>query len=210
MMSTLQRRLAVFHGALVLSLGLGACGTAPTPTLLSLPLPPPTERALAPAAEAPPPAASASAPRFLTLRRINIPEYLQTDAVRYRNADGTLAEWPNTVWAERLEVGLTNHLALHLRQALPGWTVCDAHCPSMPTGQVLILNLAPLDYVRGAAQLRAEASWRVTGPGSAPMPVLTGGGTSATAVAPDSPVGQAAAMSTLLKQVAQEVAGKLR
>jgi uncharacterized lipoprotein YmbA len=201
-MTTLRRRLAICHGLALLAVGLlSACSTAPAPTLLSLPLPP---------SQPAPSAAAASAPRFITLRRVNIPEYLQTDAVRYRNADSTLAEWPNTAWAERLEVGLTNHLALLLRQALPSWTVCDAHCPSMPTGQVLIVNMAPLDYVRSAGQLRADVSWRITGPGSAPNPVVSGSSTSNVPVSPDTPVGQAAAMSTLLNMVAQDVARHLR
>ena len=206
MITFLPRSFVIFQGMAVLALGLGACSTAPVPTLLSLPLPPSQPAAPAVASL---PASAASAPRFLTLRRVNIPEYLQTDAVRYRNADSTLAEWPNTAWAERLEVGLTNHLALLLRQALPSWTVCDSHCPSMPTGQVLIVNIAPLDYVRTAGQLRADVNWRITGPGSTPNPIFTGSNISSTTVSPDTPVGQAAAMSTLLNQVAQDVARTL-
>lgn len=201
------RRLVVSQGLILWALGLGACSTAPVPTLLSLPLPP--SRPVTPAVVASP-ASTASAPRFITLRRVNIPEYLQTDAVRYRNADSTLAEWPNTAWAERLEVGLTNHLALLLRQALPSWTVCDSHCPSMPTGQVLIVNIAPLDYVRNAGQLRADVNWRITRPGSTPTPVFSGSSTTSTPVSPDTPVGQATAMSQLLNQVAQDVMHTLR
>lgn len=203
----LPRRFVISQGMVVLALGLGACSTAPMPTLLSLPLPP--SQPVTPAVVASP-ASTASAPRFITLRRVNIPEYLQTDAVRYRQADSTLAEWPNTAWAERLEVGLTNHLALLLRQALPSWTVCDSHCPSMPTGQVLIVNMAPLDYVRNAGQLRADVNWRITGPGSTPTPVFSGSTTTSTPVTPDTPVGQAAAMSQLLNQVAQDVVHTLR
>ena len=202
------RRLVISPGLVLLALGLGACSTAPPPTLLSLPLPP--SPPAVPTVVSPPASAVASAPRFLTLRRVNIPEYLQTDAVRYRQADSTLAEWPNTAWAERLEVGLTNHLALLLRQALPSWTVCDSHCPSMPTGQVLIVNIAPLDYVRRSGQLRADVSWRITGPGSTPTPVFSGNNTSSMPVSPDTPVGQAAAMSALLNQVAQDVAHAVR
>ena len=192
---------------------LAGCSTPPPPTLLSLPLPAPesevraTARRLAAAAT---PASAASAPRFLTVRRVNIPEYLQTDAVRYRLADNTLAEWPGTAWAERLEVGLTNQLALLLRQALPAWTVCDAHCPSVPSGQVLIVNIAPLDYLRPAGQLRADVAWRITGPGSAPTPVVSGGGSSISPVSADTPVGQAAAISTVMEAVAQDIAQYLR
>jgi cholesterol transport system auxiliary component len=205
-MTILKSRLAMAHASVLTALTLSACSTAPAPALLSLPLPPAPAVAL-PVAATP---SAASAAKFLTLRRVNIPEYLQTDTVRYRLSDSTLAEWPNTAWAERLEVGLTNHLALLLRQALPSWTVCDAHCPSMPGGQVLIVNIAPMDYLRSSGQLRADVSWRITGPGSSPTPIFSGAGTSSTTVAPDSPVGQAAAMSALLQQVAQDITGHLR
>ncbi|RZL03120.1 MAG: hypothetical protein EOP36_06230 [Rubrivivax sp.] len=209
-MTTTHRRRLIAAGLGLGALALAGCSTPPPPTLLSLPLPPAGPPAhlvaVAPAA----PASAASAPPFLTVRRVNIPEYLQTDTVRYRRADNTLGEWPGTVWAERLEVGLTNQLALLLRQALPGWTVCDGHCPSVPTGQVLIVNIAPLDYLRSAGQLRADVAWRVTGPGSAPTPMWSGGTSSTTPVSPDTPVGQAAAMSTLLDSVAKDVAQKLR
>ncbi len=207
-MTILKRRLAMAHASVLVALTLSACSTAPAPALLSLPLPPAPAVALPPAAT--PSASAVSAARFLTLRRVNIPEYLQTDTVRYRLSDSTLAEWPNTAWAERLEVGLTNHLALLLRQALPSWTVCDAHCPSMPGGQVLIVNIAPMDYLRASSQLRADVNWRITGPGSSPTPIFAGGGTSSTTVTPDSPVGQAAAMSALLQQVAQDITSRLR
>jgi uncharacterized lipoprotein YmbA len=211
MMTT--RRLHLVATSLGLCiLALAGCSTPPPPTLLSLPLPAPESEVRATIhrlAAAATPASAASAPRFLTVRRVNIPEYLQTDTVRYRNADHTLGEWPGTAWAERLEVGLTNQLALLLRQALPAWTVCDAHCPSVPNGQVLIVNIAPLDYLRPAKQLRADVAWRITGPGSAPIPMASGGGSSTTPVAADTPVGQAAAVSALLDAVAKDVAQNL-
>jgi uncharacterized lipoprotein YmbA len=209
-MTTTHRRHLI---AACLGLGIltfSACSTPPPPTLLSLPLPPPQPEPHLVAVAAAAPASSASAPRFLTVRRVNIPEYLQTDTVRYRNADSTLGEWPGTAWAERLEVGLTNQLALLLRQALPDWTVCDAHCPSVPNGQVLIVNIAPMDYLRPAGQLRADVGWRITGPGSAPTAMAAGSKSLSQAVSPDTPVGQAAAISTLLDTVAKEVAQNLR
>lgn len=212
-MMTTRRHPLIAASLGLFILALAGCSTPPPPTLLSLPLPPPESEARATLlrlAAAAAPAAPASAPRFLTVRRVNIPEYLQTDTVRYRKDDNTLAEWPATAWAERLEVGLTNQLALLLRQALPAWTVCDAHCPSVPNGQVLIVNIAPLDYLRPAGQLRADVAWRVTGPGSSPAPVVSGGGSTTTPVQPDTPVGQAAAISALLDAVAKDVALNLR
>jgi uncharacterized lipoprotein YmbA len=195
---------------------LSACSSLPPPTLLSLPLPsePAPAATTSVLAKAVPPASSASsaaAAKFLIVRRVNVPEYLQTDAVRYRAADNTLAEWPGTAWAERLEVGLTGHLVLQLRQALPpGWSVCDAHCPAWPNGLVLVVDISPLDYVRPAGQLRADVHWRVMDASGAPKLVSSGGSALTEAVTPDSPVGQATAMSKVLGNIALEVAQALR
>ncbi|RZI83318.1 MAG: hypothetical protein EOP38_13080 [Rubrivivax sp.] len=184
------------------SAGLAACSTTPPPSLISLPLP--ESSPLAPA-----PAMAASAPRNLTVRRITIPEYAQTDAVRYRLADNTLVEWPNTTWAERLEVGMTSQLALRLRQALPGWTVCDAHCQPAK-GLVLMVNIAPLDYVRPQQALRADVHWRLMGPDSPMVPLSVGGRPFSAKVEQDSPVGQAAAIGALLSEVAQDIVLQVR
>jgi uncharacterized lipoprotein YmbA len=204
------RRMTLTAGLSLAALILAGCSTPPPPTLLSLPLPEPVAAASLPASAPAPAASTAATPRALTVRRVGIPEYLQTDAVRYRLADNTLVEWPGTAWAERLEVGMTSHLALRLRQALPGWTVCDAHCPALSKGLVLIVDIAPLDYVRPAGTLRADVRWRVMGGDNLNMPVGSGGGGSTLAVAPDNAVGQAAALGELLNTVSQEVAQALR
>lgn len=201
-------KLAVLGAAL----GLAACNSVPPPVLVSLPLPQastasaPSLVVLAPA----PPASAASHPRVLTVRRIGIPEYAQADTVRYRLADNTQADWPNAAWAERLEVGMTSHLTLRLRQALPGWTICDGRCPPVPRGLVLMVDMVPLDYVRPQQTLRAEVHWRVMGSESATVPAAQGDSAASIPVTQDTPVGQAGAIGELLQKTANEIAQALR
>lgn len=189
---------------------LAGCASPPPPTLLSLPLPQPagtTAAAAAPAASA---SAPAAAPLVLAVRRVQLPEYLQADPVRYRVEGGVLAEWPGVVWAERLEIGLTRHLAMRLRQALPGWVVCEGGCAGAAPGHTIVVELAPLDYVRPTGTLQAEARWRVAGGPAGRQQILQAGARSfSLPVEPDSPAGQAAAMGAVVEGVTQELRSAL-
>lgn len=193
----------------VVLLTLGGCAGAPAVRWLSLPLP-----AEAQARPASVPAAWAG--QVLTVRRVRIPEYLQADKVRYRLADSVLGEWPHTAWADRLEVGLTDHLAMRLRLALPGWTVCERSCPVSPSSPVLSVDMAPLDHLRAIGQLRAEVRWQLDTPvatGSKPRQagaVVKGAVVLMIPVHPDSAEGQAAALGQVLDRLAQDIAGGLQ
>lgn len=200
----LAQRLSGLLALSIWALMLGGCGSTPPARWLSLPLP-------AAVASSPTSPGSGLATQTLIVRRVSIPEYLQADKVRYRLSDSVLGEWPHTVWAERLEVGLTDHLVMRLRQALPGWTVCERSCPAAASSLVLNVDLAPLDYVRAHGELRAEARWRVEvnsprdskeKPPRAPM---RGATLFVTPVHPDSAEGQAAAMGRLLDQLAHDI-----
>jgi uncharacterized lipoprotein YmbA len=191
-------------------LALVGCASAPAPHLLSLPLPEPISAAGAQAT-----ARSAVSVQVLAVRRVSIPEYMQADKVRYRAADSVLVEWPGTAWAERLEVGLTDHLIMRLRLALPGWIVCERACPvQTATTPALSVDLAPLDYVRAAGELRADVRWQLSARADAKdaqsRSLRNGALVLALPVAPDSPEGQAAALGRLLDKLAQDVAGALR
>jgi uncharacterized lipoprotein YmbA len=207
-------RIFIAHALALLAGLMTGCSTPPPPTLLSLPLPESSAKAPATTLVALPPAPGAStpatSPKTLTVRRVGIPEYLQTDAVRYRQADSTLVEWPGVAWAERLEVGMTSQLTVRLRQALPDWTVCDAHCPTGAKSMVLIADITPLDYLRPKGTLRADVHWRVMTGEALNTPLRSGGAASTLNVAPDSPVGQAAALSDLLDAMARDIAQSLR
>jgi uncharacterized lipoprotein YmbA len=157
-------RLAMGHLALALSavvMLLSGCGTSAPTKWLSLPLP-----ASAPASASGPVAGAAALPSdtqpVLVMRRINVPEYMQSASVRYREQASVLMEWPDVRWADRLEVGMTEHLLMRLRTHLPGWTVCERQCPVDSAAITLQVDVAPLDYVRSERALKAEARWTLT------------------------------------------------
>lgn len=181
---------------------LDGCASAPARHLLSLPLPSPSP-STSPAASSPQATSQLTTTPALIVRRVGIPEYLQSDQVRFRQADSLLGEWPHTAWAERLEVGLTDHLVMRLRLALPGWTVCERACPAQAKPTVLTVDFAPLDYVRAAGQLRADAHWQLIGMGGHGSTVVTA------SVQPDSAEGQAAALGQVLDRLASDIAAAL-
>jgi uncharacterized lipoprotein YmbA len=158
---TSPRRTAMLAALLALLLALAACtSNDPPPLLLTLPAPP-----VPAAAAAQPPAGTA--PRTLVLRRVSLPEYVLTRRVRYRDSASSLADWPNTYWAERIEVAVTRALAEALRARLPGWIVCDGACADATQGDALLLvDYQTLDFARpstGAATPRLQAVAAVSG-----------------------------------------------
>ena len=205
--------------AISLSTGLGGCASSvPAPLLLTLPAA--ALRGDAPASAATPaePLTSATAP-LLVLRRVELPEYLVSRRVRYRSDAATLGEWPNTYWAERIEIGVGREFAAALRQQLPGWAVCDANCGDAAPRRTLEVELLSMDFLRGTQTLRARARLTVRGSGSG-----NGNGNGAPAVAPrapsnelsydlpagaDTPQAHAQAITTLLQQVARAAALRL-
>lgn len=146
-------RLLASASAVALMALLGACASpSPAPVLLALP----PAITTAPAQLAPAPGAAASAP-LLAIRRVNIPEYLVARRVRFRADAATLAEWPNTYWAERIEIGVSREFVSALRQQLPGWAVCDAGCGDQSPTLSLQVDIVPMDYVRSTQKLVARA-----------------------------------------------------
>jgi uncharacterized lipoprotein YmbA len=113
------------------------------------------------------PAVAAAAPGVLRVRRIEVPEYLLVQRMRYRSDDSTLAEWPNTYWAERIEVGIAREFNNALRRHLPGWQVCEASCGERPPAISLQVSLTRMDYVRSGRRLYAGvrlSSWSTEHP----------------------------------------------
>lgn len=132
----------------LLALLLAACA-APSPQVTLLTLPPRLDT---------PPPAPLDTSRVLQVGRVAIPEYLSARSARYRADDSSLTTWPATVWAERLELSLTRDLAAALRTRLPGWQVCEEHCPA-PASHRLSLDLTVLEHVRSRGELQAQARW---------------------------------------------------
>ena len=105
----MRRRLLCLAAAT----GFAGCASSdPPPLLLTLSS---SAMVAAPSASASP----ASPQRTLMLRRVGLPEYLQSRRVRYRDSASSLADWPHTWWAERIEIGVTRELTEALRVRLP-------------------------------------------------------------------------------------------
>ena len=149
----LHRRAAAIALAVATMALVAGCVSAPDrpPTLLTLP----GASAGAPTPLAAPPGDSTT----LALARLEIPEYLVSRRVRYRTDDSTLTEWPDTFWAERIEVGMSREFASALRARLPGWRLCESQCAEWSPVASLRVVIDRMDYSR--AQRRLKASVRV-------------------------------------------------
>ena len=198
----LMRRLSVAVCAALLA-GCAAAPSAP-PVLLSLP--PAVTTSAAPAAPAGPASGPASAaPQLLAVRRVGIPEYLVARRVRYRADASTLAEWPNTFWAERIEIGVSREFVSALRQQLPGWAVCESNCGDLQPAVALQVDMAPMDFVRSTQRLQARARITLSG-GSSARVLSTEERVYDLPAGADTPQAHAQAMTELIRQVAQGVA----
>ena len=184
---------------IVAALLLAACASGGRPQLLTLP------SAASPASAA---AAAAAAPaRVLVLRRVELPEYLLSRHLRYRADAATLGEWPDAVWAERIEVGVTRELAAALRARLPGWTVCDGSCADGSAGDVLLrVGFAPFDLQRNARRLVARLDAQAGAGGAARWRLQQG---LEAALAADTPQAHAQAIAEVLGRGADALAARL-
>jgi uncharacterized lipoprotein YmbA len=189
-------RVGAAFSALVLALLAACAASSPPPVLLTLP-------PAAPAA-AVAPASRASAP-MLAVRRVAIPEYVVARRVRYRADPSTLAEWPNTYWAERVEIGVSREFVAALRAQLPGWSLCDTSCGDSVAALSLQVELVPMDYSRPSQTLQARARIVVSSGANGPalltqeLPFSLSGGA-------DSAQNQARLMAELIRQVAEAAA----
>ena len=197
--------------SVALLMALAGCGsTQPERTWLSLPLElgAPSTSTTAPTALTPTPPSRALPP--IRLLRVQIPEYLQSNHVRYRDSASTLAEWPGVRWAERLEMGLTRHLGLQLHELGEAGWICEDPCHTQSEGGNLQVSYAAMDFDRAQARLHARALWTLSpAPGSAGT-LQQGQLRLSEAVREDSPAGQAAAMAQVNAAVARNIAQQLR
>jgi len=173
---------------------LVACASpSPAPVLLTLPPAAPEAALASPAA--------ASAP-VLAVRRVAIPEYLVARRVRYRADPRTLAEWPNTYWAERIEIAVTREFMSALRAQLPAWSLCDTNCGDQVATRALQVELVPMDYLRASQLLRARARVTVTDGGAVPRVIATQELPYDLPVGADTAQAQAQAIAELVRRVA--------
>jgi uncharacterized lipoprotein YmbA len=180
---------------------LAGCAASPSPTSVLLSLPPAVTTA-SPVAES----AASAAPQLLAIRRVGIPEYLVARRVRYRADASTLAEWPNTYWAERIEIGVSREFVSALRQQLPGWALCEATCGDQVPTLALQVELLPMDFVRSAQRLQARSRITLSSGGAAPRVLNTEEKVYDLPASDDTPQAHAQTVTALIRQVAQAVA----
>ncbi|WP_028310026.1 PqiC family protein [Derxia gummosa] len=184
--------------ALALVLLAGCAARAPSLQLVALPA--------APVASAAPQVNGL----VLTLRRVALPEYLQSREVRFRDGAAGVTSWPGSVWAERVEVGATRELAIALRRALPAVLVCDSACAeAMPTRRVLAVDVVKLDVDRAARRLDSELRWSLLDPRSVQTAPVTGVVARSLPLDGDSAEAAARGLSALLGAAAEDVAQTL-
>lgn len=194
-------RVCALPLGLTLSL-LTGCGHPPHGlTLLALPIDTPDTPVATPTTDR----VSTPATASIVLRRVHIPEYLQSNHVRFRDSAETLSEWPDTRWAERLEVSLTRHLRQHLSSLWPEGVLCDTHCPDTARAASLQVNYQTLDHLRPRGLMQAHVSWSLTPPAGAPLAVRQGRFSLSEPVSTDNAAGQAAAMARLNARLAQHL-----
>ncbi len=184
---------------------LGGCASpSPAPILLSLP--PAVASGLAAAATEAPATPGAASPKLLAIRRVGIPEYLVSRRVRFRADASTLAEWPNTYWAERIEIGVSREFISALRQQLPGWELCESTCGDREPSLALQVDMVPMDFVRNSQQLQARARVTISSAGAAPRTLRAVELTYALPAAADTAQAQAGVVTELLRRVAAATA----
>ncbi len=201
------RRGAAFVLAAAMALLITACASAPEapPTLLTLP-----------GGAAVPAAPATGEGRTLVVARLDIPEYLVSRRVRYRTDSSTLAEWPHTFWAERIEVGMSREFTSALRARLPGWRLCESQCSEWGPVASLRVVVDRLDYSRPDKRLRASARVLATATATAKA---TGAAPRASgllrrdyelAAGADTPQAQAQAYAELLDRLAADAVAVLQ
>ncbi|QJE01731.1 hypothetical protein HH212_18280 [Massilia forsythiae] len=205
------RRLPALGALFALASVLSGCASTPPATLLSLP------SAVPLIASAAPPRSMDAAMPVLAVGRLDIPEYLVARRVRYKVDDSTVAEWPDTYWAERIEVGASREFTAALQQRLPGWRVCDADCTPLHPRASLRVDLVRMDYVRGQRKLVGKVRFGVLGrtPDAGSAAANAAAAVNAArgeervyevAASGDSPQAQAQAVTELLRRIAADAA----
>lgn len=111
-------------------------------------------------AEAPAPAASVPTPLFgIALAPLRLPEHWQRRQVLHLRQDAELVAWPDAVWAERVETGMTRRLSQALRQRTPElgwWTGDDALSPRR-----LLIEVQQLDVHAARGEVVGTLNWRL-------------------------------------------------
>ena len=202
-MNFFNRFLAIGLPAVALLCG---CTTVPTtaPLLLTLPSAPLVANTVPGGQRSPDAGSSTTVPTtpLLAIRRVDIPEYMVARRVRYRTDTSTLAEWPNTYWAERIEIGVSRAFSAALRRELPDWALCDTTCGDQRPTLALQVEFVPMDYLRSVRQLQARARITISSTDATPRVLRTEDLSFELTTDADTPQAQSQAIASLIQKVA--------
>lgn len=122
--------------------------------------PPPRALVIIPSAPGAPASASAdTASAGIALAPLRLPEHWQRRQVLHLRQGAELAAWPDAVWAERVETGMTRRLSQALRQRAPElgwWTGDDALSPHR-----LLVEVQQLDVHAARGEVVGTLNWRL-------------------------------------------------
>lgn len=95
----------------------------------------------------------------VSLVPLRLPEHWQRRQVLHQRQDAELVAWPNAVWAERVETGMTRRLSQALRQRLPeqGWWTGEE---ALGTRRLLV-EVQQLDVHAGRSEVLGTLNWRL-------------------------------------------------
>lgn len=147
---------------LVCAAMVAGCASAPPRAMVIIPSAPvqaPVQAMAAPAAKvstAPLDAARAAGVSLVPLR---LPEHWQRRQVLHLRQDAELIAWPNAVWAERVETGMTRRLSQALRQRVPeqGWWTGEE---ALGTRRLLV-EVQQLDVHASRGEVVGTLNWRL-------------------------------------------------
>jgi len=206
---SLSTRSFVTLAALVTTLAAG-CASDPSAAPALLTVPSANLGTAAPNGADAPASTPGTTQPLLAVRRIAIPEYLVARRVRYRADPSTLAEWPNTFWAERIEIGVSREFLSALRTQLPGWTLCENNCGDRTPTLALQVDMVPMDYLRSAQKLQARARVVLSSAGGNPRVLQTQEWNYELPTSADTAQAHAQAVAELIRQVATATAAVVK
>lgn len=139
---------------------IAGCASPPTPrALVIIPSAAPTVVAATEPAAPTTSTAPATTATGIALSPLRLPEHWQRRQVLHLRNDTELVAWPDAIWAERVETGMTRRFSQALRQRAPEfgwWTGDDALSPRR-----LLVEVQQLDVHAGRGEVVATLSWRL-------------------------------------------------
>ena len=150
----------------------------------------------------PDPASPETGRAAVELRRVSIPDYLDTTDMVRRVDDNEILPSPTGRWGERLSLGLTDSLAAALARHRPNLAVTTMSSTSQ--GRRVFVRMDAID-MDSSGRCRVVASWRITGG----VGLRTGRATFAETASASDDAAMAAVLTQVVDQLADQIATTL-